>query len=83
MRPMSRTEGKYYMEYEVKGIPCWLSNDGFTFIFAIESIKSILDTYEYDSDEDAYWWNSSHDRYIAEHYRTGMVSVSPSFIKNL
>jgi hypothetical protein len=62
------------------GIECAVSKDGQLFMFGMKDVGTILiDNYEYAKHEKAFWWNDSHDRYIAEVQGDGTVTVNPQF----
>lgn len=81
MKKPSPYESKFWREVmfanEIIG---WQALDGLLYKFDLMAIKPWLDLYEYDPRERQWWWNASHDRYIAELHFGNIVSVNPMFV---
>jgi hypothetical protein len=61
-------------------IECAVDREGLMFLFAYEEIKHLLKAHM--RGPEGWWWNCTHDRYIAEWYDEDLrlVAVNPQFV---
>jgi hypothetical protein len=60
-------------------VECAVAKDHLLFMFEIYDVQDIL--LEYPKGPEGWWWNDTHDRYIAEFAYEGFVTVNPMFVR--